>query len=234
MLCPMQRRDSCECGIGLDPPCPEPILHAEAQDTSSDAWKRLLDLVEDTAAKQGEVLDPWRSLGFDDAYSFATLPASIAKLGTVRRLSLYGSSIVRLPAEVWRMTALEEIDTYTAYRLHWYPYEIGRCRYLRASRVSTRALYGNRKHRPAFPDLRSEANRPGLELARPAKCSVCNGPFGGPPKPRWISLRIATDVLPLLAYACSDPCLASLPPAAPGHVPQPHQGGRTLVQLPGG
>ena len=60
-------------------------------------------------------------------------------------MNLYGSGLVRIPPEVGEMTALEDFDPYTSYRLHWFPFEITRCPKLKDSRVSTRALYGNFK-----------------------------------------------------------------------------------------
>ena len=82
-----------------------------------------------------------------------TLPPTIAKLKAVKSLDLYGSYLVRLPPEVGEMAGLEEFDQYTSYRLHWFPYELTRCRELRESRVSPRAVYGNYKYRPPFPRL---------------------------------------------------------------------------------
>jgi hypothetical protein len=52
------------------------------------------------------------------------------------------------------MTSLEEFHSDASCRLHWFPYEITRCRNLRRSRVSTWGLYGNSKYRPPFPQLR--------------------------------------------------------------------------------
>lgn len=51
----------------------------------------------------------------------------------------------------WRR--LLAFEPYTSYSLHWFPYELTRCMNLRDSTVSTRALYGNIKYRPAFPRL---------------------------------------------------------------------------------
>src|SRR5207248_5153584 len=90
-----------------------------------------------------------------------TLPTTIAKRKAVKHLSLYGSYLVRLPPEVGEMTSLEKFTPYTWYSLHWFPYELTRCRSLRNSAVSTRALYGNYKYRPPFPRL-----DPGAATAR--------------------------------------------------------------------
>jgi hypothetical protein len=77
----------------------------------------------------------------------------------VKVLKLYGSALVRIRPEIGEMAALETIDLYTSYRLHWFPFEITRCSRLRDSTVSTRALYGNYKYRPPFPPASAEHNR---------------------------------------------------------------------------
>jgi hypothetical protein len=41
----------------------------------------------------------------------------------------------------------------------------------------------------------------------------------------WISLRVATDVLPLLVHACSEKCIENLAKPAFGYVQRPHLGG---------
>src|SRR5262245_53642548 len=122
------------------------------------------------------------------------------------------------------MTNLRDFTPYTSYRLHWYPYEITRCRALRSSTVSTRALYGNFKFRPPFPLLASA--RP-HEHGPIRPCSVCDQPYEDLELHRvWISLRVATDVLPLLVNACSAECIARLPTPPESYVQHPHRGGR--------
>jgi hypothetical protein len=136
-----------------------------------------------------------------------TLPPSIGKLQSVKFFSLYGSHLVRIPPDVGEMANLEEFDPYTSYCLHWFPFEITRCKKLRSSRVSTRALYGNYKYRAPFPRLPNIS----AELT-PKSCSVCRGPFTkNELYQRWISLAVATDVLPLLVHACSRECVQNLP-----------------------
>jgi hypothetical protein len=140
---------------------------------------------------------------------------------------IYGSNLVRIPPEIGEMTSLEEFTPYTSYRLHWFPYEITRCKNLGESTVSTRALYGNYKNRAPFPRLwpverRTAAKRP---------CSVCGQTFTDAGAHRvWISLRVATDVLPLLVNACSEECVRQLPKPAEGYVPFPHKGGLAVQQ----
>jgi hypothetical protein len=201
-------------------------FHLQAQDTSLPGWAALLQLVEDAARDRREMFAPKRELGPDLWAQVITLPASIASLTHVRKLNLYGSDLLRLPPEIGRMERLEEFTPYTSYGLHWFPYEITRCRQLRDSTVSTRALYGNFKFRHPFPSL----DPPVVELV-PKCCSVCDGPLdAGRVEQRWISLRVATDTLPLLVNACSLECIERLPPPAAGYVPFPHKGGLTVVQ----
>ncbi len=119
------------------------------------------------------------------------------------------------------MTSLEDFTPYTSYRLHWFPYEITRCKNLRDSCVSTRALYGNFSYWTPFPKLPSISPR-----LTPEACSVCGGPFtANEPRQAWISLWVATDVLPLLVHACSERCISDLPWGAKGYLPLPHGGG---------
>ena len=59
------------------------------------------------------------------------------------------------------------------------------------------------------------------------------GPLAGPaPHQVWISLRVATDVLPLLVHACSQECVNRLPSPAEGYVARPHRGGLEMEQPP--
>jgi hypothetical protein len=223
----------CNCGSVWKVRGREVHLHEEAQDTTSAAWKRLLDLVDEAASREVEEFCPGKMLSPDDWQSIITLPASIAKLKCVKRLLLYGSSLVRLPPEIGDMSALTEFTPYTSYSLHWFPYEITRCAHLTKSCVSTRALYGNYKYRLPFPNLRAEVNANALLATRPISCSICRNPFIDDQfHPRWISLRVATDVLPLLVYACSGRCLSRLPSPPPNYVHKPHFGGRALEQPP--
>jgi len=202
-------------------------LHAERQDTTSDAWKQLLELVDEAADDGRSEFNPANELGWERWWTIVELPRSIAKLKAVRRLYLYRSALVRIPPEIGEMSALEEFDPYTSYRLHWFPYEITRCLNLNNSRVSTRALYGNYKYRPPFPKL----PQTDVDEIVPAKCSVCGGKFSpSGPLQRWVSLRVATDVLPLLVHACSTGCVARLPRPAEGYVQSPHPGGNRIRQ----
>ena len=221
----------CDCAEAWKIPGREVQLHGETQDTSTDAWKRLLDLVEDAAAKSkcGE-LAPGRVLTPEDWHSIITLPSSIGKLKYINRLYLYGSSLVRIPPQIGDMSALDEFVPYTSYQLHWLPFEITRCGNLKNSTISTRALYGNYKTRSPFPDLRAAENQSILESLCPESCSVCRGPFSSTVRYRWITLRVATDVVPLLVFACSSACLQELPETPDHYRRGPHRGGRSIEQ----
>jgi hypothetical protein len=203
-------------------------LHTDQQDTACSGWARLLDLIEQAASDKREEFSPGREMTPEQWTEIATLLPSIAKLKAFKHLILYGSSLVRIPPEIAEITSLEQFTPYTSYRLHWFPFEITRCTRLKRSTVSTRALYGNFKYRPPFPRL------PQLhDLYTPKTCSLCDSSFGNsPPLQYWISLRVATDVVPLLVHACSSECLSKIPTPPDGYVQQPHQGGLGLSQPP--
>jgi hypothetical protein len=210
-----------------------PVLHAEAQDTSCEAWRIVNETIEVAAIRGDTVLDPLARLQGDQRQQIITLPASIERLKDVRELRLYGSHLVRVPSQIAGMASLEYLDVYTSYRLHFFPYEITKCGSLSRSRVSTRALYGNYKHRPLFPDLKRPENHDALQQLAPAVCSVCQQPHGSSaPVWRWITLAVGTDWLPLLVTACSMECIDALPTPPPGYVQEAHMGGHHVVQPP--
>lgn len=201
-------------------------LHTEQQDTAAAGWTRLLELIEDAARDKREEFSPLREMTPEQWTQIVTLPPSIATLKSVKHFILYGSSLVSIPPEIGEMTSLEQFSPYTSYRLHWFPYEITRCRNLERSTVSTRALYGNFKYRPPFPKLPQRH-----DSYTPRTCSVCDSPFGSSaPLQFWVSLRVATDVLPLLVHACSQACLSKIPTPHEGYVQALHQGGLELDQ----
>jgi len=206
----------------------ELLFHPEVQDTDSEAWKSLEAYIAEVREEGSDELDPLAGIGSEQWEQIVTLPKSIGTLKSVKVLSLYGSHLVRIPPEIGHMTNLEEFDPYTSRCLHWFPYEITRCKHLTRSRVSTRCIYGNYKYRSPYPRL------PQISPAlTPATCSVCGGPFSREQiRQAWISLRVATDVLPLLVHACSEKCIESLPEPAFGYVQRPHFGGLDLEQPP--
>lgn len=126
---------------GLDAPnWTELGIHADVQDTNCGAWKKLLDLVEAAAVDGREEFAPIKVLSREELRQIVTLPSSISKLRAVKHLMLYRSNLVRVPSEIGDMESLEKFWPYTSYRLHWFPYEITRCRKLNNSLVSTRAI----------------------------------------------------------------------------------------------
>jgi hypothetical protein len=203
-------------------------FHSEAQKTDCDAWEMLLALVENAASRRSEEFSPGRQMPSELWSQIVTLPASISKLTSVRKLYLYGSHLVRIPSEIGDMASLEELDLYTSYRLHWMPFEVTRCLKLKKTRFSTRVLYGNYKHRPPFPRLNTSESK---SNAQSANCSVCRKQLTPDSTLQaWISVRVGTDVLPLLANLCSNACIRRLPPPARGYVDHPHTGGLDLIQ----
>src|SRR6185295_7040481 len=201
-------------------------LHTEQQDTASPGWMRLLELIEEAASDKRQEFSPGREMTPEQWTQITVLPPSIAKLKSVNHFILYGSSLVSIPPEIGDMTSLEQFTPYTSYRLHWFPYEITRCANLKRSTVSTRALYGNYKYRPPFPRLPQPH-----DSYTPKTCSVCDTPFGdSAPLQFWVSLGVATDVLPLLVHACSQECLSKIRTPPKGYVQTPHQGGLGLTQ----
>lgn len=222
----------------------ELTFHAEQQDTTCDGWKHLLALIEQAAADGREEFAPLREMTWEERVQIVTLPPTISKLKLVKHFDLYRSHLVRIPPEIGDMTNLETFTPYTSYKLHWYPYEITRCKNLKDSTVSTRSLYGNFKHRPPFPRLQPDMiSTQGLDLDKlPLEtwgtdsirtCSVCNRPLDNLGLYQmWIALPVATDVLPLLVNACSAECIQSLPQPAENHVQQAHKGGLGIEQPP--
>ncbi|MER7170767.1 leucine-rich repeat domain-containing protein [Streptomyces mesophilus] len=212
-------------------------FHPEVQDTSAPGWLRLLELIDEAVADGREEFRPLPQMRPEERRQLVTLPAEIARLTAVKSLVVYGSNLVRIPPEIGAMSSLEEFVPYTSGRLHWFPYEITRCPRLVRSTVSTRAIYGNFKFRAPFPRLQPPRDSvTGADLARldPARwgstaistCSVCDEPLAGRGLHQaWISLVVATDVLPLLVNACSADCLHRLPSGAGNHLPTAHQGG---------
>jgi hypothetical protein len=210
------------------PPWPRMRFHLDIQDTSLPGWQALLDLIELAAEDKRETFSPKKDLGAELWSQVLTLPPSIGKLKHVKTLDLYRSNLIRIPPEIGEMESLVQFVPYTSYRLHWFPYEITRCKNLADSTVSTRALYGNYKYRQPFPSLESVVTQ-----LVPECCSVCgNQMVQGQVEQVWISLGVASDVLPLLVNACSTTCINQLPPAAQDYVQGPHKGGRHLQQPP--
>ncbi|MFG2043704.1 leucine-rich repeat domain-containing protein [Dactylosporangium sp. NPDC048998] len=234
-------RDHCRC-VGHSVATRPAIVsfHRDRQDTEAPGWHHLLALIEEAAADGRMVFKPFVEMSAPERRQIVTLPPTIAKLTTVKRLVLYGTNLVRIPPEIGAMTSLEIFEPYTSHRLHWYPYELTRCAKLADSTVSTRVLYGNFKFRPPFPALRpvTRAGEVDFDALDPAvwgadavqTCSVCDGPIQGELRQVWISRLVGTDVLPMLVNACSAGCVTALPEPQSGYVPAPHTGGPEIVQ----
>ena len=166
------------------------------------------------------MFEPLSALSWEERIQVVTLPSTIGRLKAVKKLVLEASNLVRLPAAIGAMTCLEDLDLYQSYRLHWVPYEITRCP-LRSSRVSTRALYGNPKVNAPFPRLQAATTdaKAGLHLrtldpaaSQREACSVCGAPLSKTElRQVWVTMRVATDMLPLLVNACSESCIRTLP-----------------------
>lgn len=141
---------------------------------------------------------------------------------------IIGGNLERIPPEIEGIEALEVFEPYGSHKLHWLPYEIMNCKKLVVSCVSTRALYGNYKYRPPFPNLHSNVIR---FFDSSIRCGICkkeakNEVF----EQYWISLNIATDVVPLLVNICSSECHAKLPIPPENYVRYAHKGGLDLLQ----
>ncbi|MEV4518265.1 leucine-rich repeat domain-containing protein [Dactylosporangium sp. NPDC049525] len=233
-------RDGCRCvghSVATRPTSVD--FHGDRQDTAAPGWLRLLELIDEAAADRRAVFKPFVELSAAQRRQVVTLPAQIAKLTEVRHLVLYGTNLVRIPAEIGAMASLERFEPYTSHRLHWYPYELSRCAGIADSTVSTRVLYGNFKFRPPFPRLRPvtragdadfTALDPGIWGADSVRtCSVCDRPVDRELHQVWISRAVGTDVLPLLVNACSRACVEALPDPYPRYLP-PHTGGPEVMQ----
>jgi hypothetical protein len=215
-----------ECNCQYDPSAVRQF-HTDAQETGGEAWQLLLALIDEAAEDGREMFVPGAEMPEELWRQIVTLPPSLGKLSAVKQLNLYGSNLVMVPPEIGELKNLDDFRPYTSRRLHWFPFEITRCAKLVTSTVSTRNLYGNYKYRTPFPQLPAELPH----ASTPDRCSVCNGPL-----PRsgaiqaWISLRVATDVLPLLVHSCSEECIRTLPHQPNNYIDHPHQGGPELVQ----
>ena len=203
-------------------------VHEDSQNLHCEAWFKLLEAIDQAAKDKRELFAPGKDLGSEYWNKIVTLPKEISQLKHVKHLMLYGSHLEWIPPEIGEMESLETFTPYTSYALHWFPYEITKCIKLNDSTVSTRTLYGNYKHRWPFPPLKG--NPVSLYIER-AVCGVCGNKLGSEKLEQyWISLRVATDVLPLLIHVCSDNCLNSLPKPQENYVSGPHKGGKNLQQ----
>lgn len=200
----------------------------DVQDKNSLAWIKLCEYVDNVAQENGEEFAPSEAIGHELFAQIYTLPESISKLKNVKKVYLYGSKLKRIPPEIGQMESLEYFDPYTSYDLNWFPYEITNCKNLKDSRVSTRALFGNYKNRMGFPLLQ---HNPVRYEGQSVKCSICKKEMSYEETNQlWITLRVGTDNLPLLANLCSKECEEKLPKPPDNYIQNPHKGGADLKQ----
>lgn len=205
-------------------------IQNNVQDRNSMAWKKLCEYIDEVANNGTDEFDPREALGDDLFSEIYTLPESIAKLKKVKKVALYGSSLKRIPPEIGEMESLEYFDPYTSYYLHWFPYEITKCQKLKESRISTRALYGNFRTRKGFPQLN---NNPVRYYKDHVNCSICEKSIDyKSTNQMWVTVRIGTDTVPLLANLCSKACEQKLAKPPKNYIQTPHKGGADLVQPP--
>tara|TARA_R110001632_G_scaffold19165_3_gene58437 strand:- start:194 stop:955 length:762 start_codon:yes stop_codon:yes gene_type:complete len=198
------------------------------QDRNSLAWKKLFEYIDEVAGNGTDEFIPREGIGDELFSKIYTLPKSIAKLKKVKKVGLYGSNLKRIPPEIGKMESLEYFDPYTSYDFKWFPYEITKCKKLKDSRISTRALFGNFKNRKAFPLL---DHNPITYFENNLKCSVCEKEITQEETNQmWITLQVGTDTIPMLANLCSKECELELPEPAKGYVDMPHKGGADLKQ----
>ena len=198
------------------------------QDRNSVAWKKLCEYIDAVAKNGTDEFVPREALGEELFSQIYTLPESIAKLKKVKKIGLYGSNLKRIPPEIGKMESLEYFDPYTSYDLKWFPYEITKCKKLKDSRISTRALFGNFKNRKLFPLL---DHNPVKYFGNKINCSVCEKEMEqNETNQVWITLHVGTDTIPLLANLCSTECEENLPHPPDNYFPQAHKGGANLEQ----
>jgi hypothetical protein len=203
-------------------------IENNVQDRTTDAWEALCRYIDELEVSGAVEFSPLEALGPELFAGIFTLPESIGKLKHVTKIHLYGSKLKRIPPEIGEMTALTHFDVYTSYGLQWFPYELTRCKNLVQSRVSTRVLYGNYKNRLHFPWLKGNPVRYYGDMV---KCSVCGCEISYDKTWQlWISLKVGTDVLPLLVNSCSKQCTQSLPTSHPNYVQHAHRGGTSVEQ----
>lgn len=200
----------------------------DVQDRNSIAWKKLCEYIDEIAEMGTDEFVPREALGNELFSQIFTLPESISKLKKVKKMGLYGSNLKRIPPEIGEMESLEYFDPYTSYNLHWFPYEITKCKKLKDSRISIRVLYGNFKNRMKFPKL---DHNPVRYFGDKLKCSVCEKELNYENTTQmWITAYIGTDTIPMLVNLCSEECKQNLPKPPENYVPHPHKGGADLVQ----
>jgi hypothetical protein len=204
------------------------LIINDSQNRNSKAWIKLCEYVDRLAEEGGDEFSPSEELGIELIEEIFTLPRTIGKLTQVKKIWLYGSKLKMIPPEIGKMESLEYFDIYTSYDLHWLPYELTYCKNLIDSRISTRALYGNYKNRKDFPEL---VNNPIRYYSEMIDCSICKKQMNYEETIQyWITLKIGTDIVPMLVNVCSEDCRKNLPTPPDNYVKFPHKGGNDIIQ----
>ena len=76
------------------------IFTTKSQERNSDAWAALEDYIERSRGGRERRVQSQRGIGSKLWQQIVTLPASIAKLQSVKYFALYGSPLVRIPPEI--------------------------------------------------------------------------------------------------------------------------------------
>ena len=79
----------------------------DVQDRNSLAWKQLCSYIEELKESGAEEFAPLKILGRELYSEIYTLPESIGELKKVKKMSLYGSNLKRIPPEIGKMKSLE-------------------------------------------------------------------------------------------------------------------------------
>jgi len=203
-------------------------LKEDIQNRNGKVWGKLCDIIDRLAEEEAEEFVLVEEIGrryYSDIY---TLPKTISKLKKVKKMVLYGSNLRIIPPEIGEMSSLETFIPYTSYDLHWFPYEILKCKKLNDSTISTRALYGNYKGTLGFPSL---AGNPIKYSNETIKCSVCGKIIDESNfNQLWVSLNIGTDIVPLLVNSCSNECTLSIQKPPKDYIQYPHKGGFNAIE----
>lgn len=197
-------------------------VRRDSQNREMEGWEKLLQLIDKAAIDEREEFHPGMEIGPEIWKNIRSLPKAISKLKKVKHLILYGSNLQRIPQEIGELESLEKFTPYTSYGLRWFPYELIHCKKLISSTVSTRALFGNKKNKKPFPNLKEN---PVEYFGGGNKCSICKEEESRVKfEQYWISAQVGSDVLPLLAVVCSQACYAQLASPYQGYHPRPHKG----------
>ncbi|MBN2713963.1 MAG: leucine-rich repeat domain-containing protein [Planctomycetes bacterium] len=205
---------------------PETAFHVDPPSQSQRAWDIACEIIDITAKKDVKELNLGKIMDRHDYMALNTLPETIGECKALERLVLYGSNISSIPREISGCVSLKAFEPYTSYRLHWFPYEMTKCRHLSNSCISTRALYGNYKIRPPFPNL--SIHRWEWPTGK-CYCSVCGGEAACMEQ-YWTTQPVAADVIPLLVSVCSNACLEKIGDSPKDYIKRPHRGGLQIEQ----